>query len=723
VATGATGTFLYRTITGTSAHLWIIDANDPLALETVTTIDLGSPTAGAVRVGNGLLYVVVAGGVAVYDAAVPSAPTYLTTIATAPLVGMDVDGTSLWAIGSRDLYGYDVTDPMAPSLISTTTAPQDTTSPGPTTTYLEAIWTLPEHPSTMLVRSRVTNAWYGTTSFIIQRVDIGNPASPVFGSTVISLGTDFEFGNGPISQVVTPSLVAGSADALDPNSGTAVLRTAPFPSGNSGALSLAYGSTGREVGFRAPSTVLWNANEGAGWALHEIDASNPALPVQNGLVPVPFVLAGLTELNDLYVTNVAGNQVGFDAAAPAFLVPIGDAPYASGSGIAVQGALVASLGSPSDPIGRLRFTDISDPAVPVALGSLALAGSVPNRVALEGTTAYVSRAGGFDIVDALDPMAPALLGSFTSGPSLHGFRVSGTTAHVATALGYLALDLTNPANPVQFASLPMSDPANDVDVWNGRPLVARDDAVGGALDMLTPPPGPSVQFTFPVNGSAEAVVARNGLAYVAADGLYVIQLPGGGVPPPPTLVSHLPLGQCVSMSLDGDVAYLATSSATFAVDVTDPASPVLLGGIVGHGAPVAAAAGQGVILTAGNSQAFQYPVANPPMATFPGACPATGVGAPAAAPSSFGLQAGPNPFRSGTRVRFSLPAQAVARLIVYDVSGRRVATLADGMRGAGNHAVSWTARGEDGRELPSGVYFLCLTAGSREESRRVVFLR
>ncbi|NNE42645.1 MAG: T9SS type A sorting domain-containing protein, partial [Gemmatimonadetes bacterium] len=82
----------------------------------------------------------------------------------------------------------------------------------------------------------------------------------------------------------------------------------------------------------------------------------------------------------------------------------------------------------------------------------------------------------------------------------------------------------------------------------------------------------------------------------------------------------------------------------------------------------------------------------------------------------------PNPFRGGTELAFSLLAPGNARLTVYDVSGRRVATVADGRYAAGRQSVVWHGRDEHGRRLPAGVYLYRLEAAGQSEARRVVRL-
>lgn len=60
----------------------------------------------------------------------------------------------------------------------------------------------------------------------------------------------------------------------------------------------------------------------------------------------------------------------------------------------------------------------------------------------------------------------------------------------------------------------------------------------------------------------------------------------------------------------------------------------------------------------------------------------------------------PNPFNPSTSVGFALKADTHVRLTVFDILGREVAKLADGVRGAGQHSVIWNAQA-----MTSGVYF------------------
>jgi hypothetical protein len=87
------------------------------------------------------------------------------------------------------------------------------------------------------------------------------------------------------------------------------------------------------------------------------------------------------------------------------------------------------------------------------------------------------------------------------------------------------------------------------------------------------------------------------------------------------------------------------------------------------------------------------------------------------------LEAGrPNPFRRSTELGFWMGEAGAARLTVHDVSGRHLATVADGTFPVGRQTIAWDGRDDRGRALPAGVYFYRLDAAGRSETRKIVRL-
>ncbi|MCP4581029.1 MAG: T9SS type A sorting domain-containing protein [candidate division Zixibacteria bacterium] len=78
----------------------------------------------------------------------------------------------------------------------------------------------------------------------------------------------------------------------------------------------------------------------------------------------------------------------------------------------------------------------------------------------------------------------------------------------------------------------------------------------------------------------------------------------------------------------------------------------------------------------------------------------------------------PNPFNANTLIEFALPEQAQVSLTVYDVQGRLIETLAEGIHPAGNHQVTFNSG-----NLPSGIYFYSLQADSFRETNKMILLK
>ena len=84
----------------------------------------------------------------------------------------------------------------------------------------------------------------------------------------------------------------------------------------------------------------------------------------------------------------------------------------------------------------------------------------------------------------------------------------------------------------------------------------------------------------------------------------------------------------------------------------------------------------------------------------------------------------PNPFNSQTSISFSLPTANPVQVLVYDMLGQEVITLADGLLPAGIHSIRWNGRDQWGRELASGVYVYRLkTRRGVVATRKLTLLR
>lgn len=86
--------------------------------------------------------------------------------------------------------------------------------------------------------------------------------------------------------------------------------------------------------------------------------------------------------------------------------------------------------------------------------------------------------------------------------------------------------------------------------------------------------------------------------------------------------------------------------------------------------------------------------------------------------------ASPNPFAGTTSIRFDVPDHAGAvRVLVYNVNGRLVRTLASGPVERGRHERAWDGRDDSGARVSAGVYFARLEVDGRSERQKIMLLR
>jgi 3',5'-cyclic AMP phosphodiesterase CpdA len=97
--------------------------------------------------------------------------------------------------------------------------------------------------------------------------------------------------------------------------------------------------------------------------------------------------------------------------------------------------------------------------------------------------------------------------------------------------------------------------------------------------------------------------------------------------------------------------------------------------------------------------------------------PDSGAGTDARVPAQAVINSNsPNPFSTRTVVRFGIPERGYVEIALYDVSGRRAATVAAGVYSEGYHDVVW----ENDGTLGTGLYLLRLRFGSDEVTHKIV---
>ena len=78
----------------------------------------------------------------------------------------------------------------------------------------------------------------------------------------------------------------------------------------------------------------------------------------------------------------------------------------------------------------------------------------------------------------------------------------------------------------------------------------------------------------------------------------------------------------------------------------------------------------------------------------------------------------PNPFNPSAEVSFSLPMDSHVKLAAYDVQGKQVDIIFEGVQSVGQHSYTWNAS-----SLPSGVYYIRLQAGNMVTSQKALLIK
>jgi hypothetical protein len=93
-------------------------------------------------------------------------------------------------------------------------------------------------------------------------------------------------------------------------------------------------------------------------------------------------------------------------------------------------------------------------------------------------------------------------------------------------------------------------------------------------------------------------------------------------------------------------------------------------------------------------------------------------------PNTFGLESiYPNPFNPSTTIRYALPSAGPVNIEIFDILGRKVATLFEQKQNAGWHTVQWNGYNEQHQAVTSGIYIARLKAGDKISTKKMILLR
>ncbi len=456
--------------------------------------------------------------------------------------------------------------------------------------------------------------------------------------------------------------------------------------------------------------------------LRVLDVSDPTTPVEIGVAD--FHADFWYDHNYRHAHLALGaNHAYIAGSEKLWIVDITDPTHPSARGTLELADRTADLALAGDYLylantsAGLQVVDVSDPWAPTVVATYDPSG-VERRVEIAGNYAYLSNdAHGLRILDISDPLSPGLVGAIDLNLDADGLAIAGDYAYISWYWQIFVVDISNPAAPVEVADFWPGARSRGFSAHDGRLYIAGDESgvlVWDVADPLHPVSAESFdtgEEALGVDSDGERIYAVDSKA-----GLWIL-----GSPLTPVLLTTFDtaawpgevratwmlaaesevLGFRLIREHDSEgqaeVAWQEDAPGRFqAID----RSPSLLRGGAFRYSLYGKIAGEGWELLRSEL------VAVPPV------------------DESRLLAPHPNPFNPTTELAFVLAESAPVHLSIFDLAGRRVTSLLEGVpHAAGRHAVRWDGRDGSGQRLPSGVYFARFCVGAHREEARLVILK
>ncbi|NQV16581.1 T9SS type A sorting domain-containing protein [bacterium] len=675
----------------------ITSFEDPANPFTAATLTLDDMVEDIVwKVSGGVTYVLVSGSTLnIIDVTNPLAPALIsTTELTGYGEGLGVSGDYVYiGAGSAGMQIIDISDPANPSSVATLAG----ASPG---AYAEGInvsspyaylgngggtdiFDISDPTNAFLVGTMVNDGWIQDAMPIsnylyacdwsngIDIIDISNPASPVHVSTL----------SNPVNADIT----------FD---------------GNFGYIA------SREYGV----TV--------------IDVTDPAAPTVLGT----FDTEGVVRKISFGSINIDGNQ---------------------------EGHLFAA------EVSMLSAVNVSDPTDMSISGSVAVpapADGLCYSATLDGDIAYLAYRYSVRAIDITNPSVMSELGNFSVSDTgmVKKVVVKDDIVFAGSRFGGLrALDFSDPTNPTQLSAV-ITDRTNDVAISGNYVYAATNNNGIGIVNVSTASSPTLVGYV------AESMVSGRYGEGVAAYGNVMVQSTWGALyfydissPESPTLQDTVALTTGTSwLTLDDDYAYVHDFDSLKIFDLSNLSAVVQVGGVNTGGSWDGDAFREGDYVyvnaeTAGIKVYDVTDITNPTeVASYDMLNSARGItvrdgfvyssekeggfsiytnnlgvsiDSDGSRPNSFSLsQNYPNPFNPSTMIEFSIPqsfGSSDVKLEVFNVLGQNVRTLANTRLESGVYQVSWDGRNNSGSLVSAGMYIYRLQSGDEAISNKMILLK
>ncbi len=665
--------------------LSVLDIADPAHPQVVADLPYLEATQFLCRDGD-LLYVAGYYHLSIVDVSEPAAPAVLGSLPLEGVCDLGVaDGVVCLAAYDRFIV-VDATEPAQPVIVGELTFAWNTINK---------------------VAVSGPYAYVAVNNAGMYVVDVSNPAAPQWLSRFYDVNfiTQVEVQDGRLW--VSRYLYYGTLFAFDLGDPAAPQWRGTW---NEGAGSFRFAvSGGRAVVCEYSRGVLI------------LDVTEPEAIHETNTVPGLASASGAAFWGDLAVIDVSNQvyavidpRVVYAPPAPVFSFDNGDAHVFLQ---VANGLLYDIYRRPSDSQRGLQIFNIDTAGYPQVVGvSEFPVGLGLGDFEVVGNLAYVPVGSHLRIIDVSNPQVPALLSTTDVPCCVRDVAVQEPWAYVAisgTAVEdgkIVFVDAHVPAAPSVAATLQLPYRVDGVAVMDDIVIAGTED---GRLFTLTNSVPPAILGSIDLDQRlANDIVVSGSIAFAA--GNHGIRAVDCRDPAAPVIVDRWYSGDSVQqLAIAHDHLYASTNDQ--GVAVFDVASGRLE--LVGLGSPPV----DGMHGLAVDDQLLF--VASSDIRGFPLQC--DGRQLASLTPVTDDADPARLAVTSGTRplvIRLHLPAAQHGDLAVFDLRGRRVATLATGFLPAGQRTLTWNGRDGTGRVCAAGVYVVRLAGRDGLMSRSVALL-
>ena len=283
------------------------------------------------------------------------------------------------------------------------------------------------------------------------------------------------------------------------------------------------------------------------------------------------------------------------------------------------------------------------------------------------------------------------------------------------------IDISNPESPQIVGSVDTPGDALGVAI-SGTHAYVTDWRSGLQVIDITNPESPQIVGTVDTPSIAYGVAISDTHAYIA-DGFSGLQVIDISNPESSQIVGSVDTPSfAYGVAISGTHAYVADGSGLQVIDITNPESPQIVGSVDTPSHAGGVAISGTLACVADGSSGLQI---------LPTQCDdTTGIGEddldpdPTDTPQPLvRLSVHPNPFNPRTTVSFSIDQPQNVELCIFDMTGKRIAVLADRAFQAGTHSMSWQGRDLRGRAVASGTYLLRVITDGGVTSEKMMLVR